>query len=966
MKKNDILSRFVVCFVLLYSIAVVAQDKSKSPVAPDNTPKYKNPSVPIEDRVADLLSRMTLEEKIGQIAPSGRRNVHLIDPTGTFTDESASAILNRWGDADLVFPARKAAILRNGVQRYLKEKTRLGIPELFMGEALHGFMEYGSTSFPQALSLASTWDPDLVHQVFTAAGDEAGAAGVGQVFSPVLDIARDPRWGRTEETYGEDPFLAARIGVAAVTGLQGDSFLISRHHVMATAKHFAAHGQPEGGTNTAPGNYSERIIREYFLVPFQAAVEEGQVGSVMASYNEIDGVPSHVNHWLLDKVLRQEWGFRGYVTSDGEGLQMLVGTHHVAANDAEAARMALAAGVDYDLSDGSVYRTLLWQVKMGIVPESLVDRAVARILATKFRLGLFDNPYVDPDYAEKTTNSAEHRAVALKAAQEAIVLLKNDRNLLPLDLTKLKTVAVIGPNAGGVHLGGYSRDPLNGVSILQGIKDRVGTKANVVYAEGCKITDQNDWHGWFANDVKLVDPATQQDSVKAAAEVAKKADVAIVVVGENESTNREAWAENHLGDRDSLDLLGAQNDLVKAVVETGTPTVVFLINGRPLSINYIADKVPAILEGWYLGEAGGTAAANVIFGDVNPGGKLPITFPHSVGDLPDYYDHKPSANRSYAFSTRKPLFPFGYGISYTTFQFDNLRVEPAQIYSGGTAKVSVDITNSGSREGDEVLQLYLHQRVAEVTQPVMQLKGFQRITLKPREKKTVEFTITPDMLSMLNIDMHRVVEPGVFDVMVGPSSDQTSTVALTVLGPHGETGKPLPPPPPSGSESGVVSTFDEGKIAANYGSWIVSTDEIIGGKSNASIDIAEPGANGSKGALKVSGEIIPGSGQFSFAGTMFVPGSAPMEPVNLANKREISFWAKGDGRSCMLIVLTSARSGQNGMPAMVPFTATTEWKQYTFPFTTFQTDGSDVTGVVFSASRPAGKFEFFIDQVEIK
>ena len=970
MKKIDILLRPFLCFILLYSISFTAQDKTKAatPKAapPDNTPKYKNPSLPIDDRVADLLSRMTLEEKIAQIAPPADRATHVVDPTGTFTDESAGAMMNRWYDPDLIFPARKAAILRNGVQRYLKEKTRLGIPELFMGEALHGFMEYGSTSFPQALSLACTWDPDIVHQVFTAAGDEAASAGVGQVFTPVLDIARDPRWGRTEETYGEDPFLAARMGVAAITGLQGDSFLINRHHVAATAKHFAVHGQPEGGTNTAPGNYSERIIRENFLVPFQAAIQEAHAASVMASYNEIDGVPSHINHWLLDKVLRQEWGFSGYITSDGNGLQMLTETHHIAANNADAARMALAAGVDYDLSDGSVYRTLLWQIKLGTVSEAMVDRAVARVLATKFRLGLFDNPYVDPDYAEKTTNNAEHRALAQKTAEEAVILLKNEKNLLPLDLTKLKTIAVIGPNAAGVHLGGYSRDPLHGVSLLQGIKDRVGNRANVVYAEGCKITDQNDWHGWFANDVKLIDPATQLDSVKAAAEAAKKADVAILVVGENESTNREAWSENHLGDRDSLELLGAQNDLVKAVVETGTPTVVLLINGRPLSINYIAEKVPAILEGWYLGQEGGTAAANVIFGDVNPGGKLPITFPRSVGNLPDFYNHKPSANRTYAFSTRKPLFPFGYGLSYTTFSFDNLRVEPAQIISGATAKVSVDITNSGSREGDEVAQLYIHQRVASVTRPVMELKGFHRITLKPGEKKTVEFNVTPGMLSMLDIDMHGVVEPGVFDLMVGPGSDQTRSVALTVLGPHGETGKPLPPPPPAGSESGVVSTFDEGKVSSIYGSWIVNTDAMIGGKSKASLAIAEPGANSSKGALKVSGEIIPGGGQFSWAGAMFTPASAPMEPANLSNKKEISFWAKGDGDSYMLIVLTAARSGQNGMPAMTSFVATREWKRYTFPFTTFQTDGSDILEFLFAASQPPGKFEFQIDQVEIK
>jgi beta-glucosidase len=932
--------------------------------AKTDVPRYRNPNLAIEDRVDDLLSRMTLEEKVEQLAGGRRDEMQIIDTTGTMTQEQARALMTRWWDPDMVFPAKTAAILRNGVQRYLREKTRLGIPALFMGEALHGFMEYSSTSFPQALGLASTWDPALVHQVFTAAGDEAGSSGAAQVFTPVLDIARDPRWGRTEETYGEDPYLASRMGVAAITGLQGDTFLIDRHHVLATAKHFAAHGQPEGGTNTAPGNYSERILRENFLVPFQAAVEEARVGSVMASYNEIDGIPSHINHWLLDRVLRQEWGFRGYVTSDGDGLQMLINTHHVAANNAEAARLALAAGVDYDLSDGSVYRTLVSQVKQGLVPESEVNRAVARILATKFRLGLFDDPYVDPDYAEKVTNSPEHRALALKTAQEVVVLLKNEKNLLPLDLNRLKTIAVIGPNAEGLHLGGYSRMPAHSVSILQGIRDRVGTKAKVVYAEGCKITTApSDWHGWFTNDVKLIDPATQQESVKAAAEVAKKADVAILVVGENESTNREAWAENHLGDRDSLDLLGAQNDLVKAVVETGTPTVVLLLNGRPLSTNYIAEHAPAILEGWYLGQEGGTAAANVLFGDVNPGGKLPITFPHSVGDLPDFYNHKPSANRTYAFSTRKPLYPFGFGLSYTTFRFDNLRVEPAQIETGGTAKVSVDVTNTGSREGDEVPQLYVHQQVASVTRPVKQLAGFQRVTLKPGEKKAVEFTVTPEMLELINVDMHRVVEPGVFELMVGPNSDETSTVLLKVGSESSVGGKALMPPAPKGSESGVVSTFDDGKVAANYGSWITASDAMNGGKSTSAMKVAEPGANHSKGAMEVDGEIVPNE-QFAWAGVMFLPSSSIAEPANLSSKKTISFWAKGDGKIYALAVLTAATTGQ--MPAFKTFVAGAEWEQVSFPISDFATDGSDITGLAFSHAQEPGKFQFELDELEIK
>jgi beta-glucosidase len=950
--------------LMLFPLLASGQEK---PAAPAGTPRYKDASLPIQDRVADLLPRMTLEEKVEQISGGWENRIEVIDPTGTFTNEKARKVINNeWGE-ELKFTPRQSAILRNGVQRYQREKTRLGIPALFLGEGLHGFMEYGSTSFPQALGLASTFDPALVKQVFTAVGDEAGSRGMGQVFSPVLGLARDPRWGRTEETYGEDPYLVSRMGVAAIEGLQGDSFLVDRHHVLATAKHYAVHSEPEGGTNTAPGNYSERIIRENFFVPFKAAVQEAHVGSIMASYNEIDGVPSHINHWLLDRVLRQEWGFNGYIVSDGDGLQMLVGTHHVAYNNADAARQAISAGVDYDLSDGSVYRTLLDQVKQGIVPESEVDRAVAHILETKFRLGLFDTPFVDPDYAERTTNSEQHRQIALQAAREVLVLLKNDKNLLPLDLDKLKTIAVIGPNAADVHLGGYSRDPGQGVSVLEGIRARVGNKAKVLYAEGCKITTApQGFRGWWANDVELVDPKTQTASIQAAVEAARKSDVAILVVGENESTNREAWAEEHRGDRDSLELLGAQNELVKAVVETGTPTVVLLINGRPLSINYIAEKVPAILEGWYLGEEGGTGAAEVLFGDVNPGGKLPITFPHSVGDLPDFYNHKPSDNRSYEFSTRQPLFAFGSGLSYTTFKFDNLRVEPARILTGGTARVSVDVTNTGTRAGDEVPQLYERLEVAPVTQPVMQLKGFERIALKPGEKRTVEFTVTPEMLSILDLDMRRVVEPGVYDLMVGASSDHTSTVKLTVAGAHGETGRPPLPPPPAGSESAMVSNFDDGKAAAAYGSWLANGDAMNGGKSTATMAVVEPGADNTKGALQVTGEVVSGA-VFAWAGVLYSPAQQPMQPANLSGKKGISFWAKGDGKTYTLIVLTEARSGNSGeMPAMTQFVAGPEWKQYTFPFTAFETDGSDLTGLGFVRAKEPGKFQFQIDQFQIQ
>ncbi len=748
-------------------------------VAQDAQPAYRNPSLAAEMRAADLVKRMTLEEKVDQLA-GGRRKAR-----GEESPEAKQifeALGKMYAENAQVSP-HDAAAARNAAQHYLLEKTRLGIPMIFMGEALHGFMSYGSTSFPQVLGLASTWDPELVQQAFTAAADEMASAGVNQAFTPVLDLARDPRWGRTEETYGEDPYLVSRMAVAAVNGLQGTTWAIDRHHVMATMKHFAAHGQPESGTNTAPANFSERDLRETFLVPFRAAVQEAHVGSAMASYNEIDGIPSHVNPWLLDRVLRQEWGFRGYVTSDGGGLQMLVQTHHVAADFAEAARKALAAGVDFDLSDGAVYQTLVDQVRAGKVSEAELDRAVQRVLEAKFRLGLFDNPFVDPDYAQKTTNSPEHQQLALKIAQKSIVLLKNDKNLLPLDLTKIKTVAVIGPNAADVHLGGYSRDPGPGnqISILDGIRKRAGTSVKVLYAEGCKITTgKQGWSAWYENKVSQPDPKSEVETIRAAAVVARQADVAIVVVGENESTNREAWSEQHLGDRDSLDLLGSQEALIRAVVETGKPVVVFLINGRPLSINYVKENVPAILEGWYLGEQGGTAAASVLFGDVNPGGKLPITFPRSVGQLPDFYDHKPSRNRSYLFNSREPLFPFGYGLSYTQFKFENVRVESKSILPAGSTKVSVDITNTGSRAGDEVAQLYIHQRVASITRPVMALRGFKRVRLDPGQKTTVEFTLTPEDLSLIDFNMNRVVEPGTFDVMVGPSSAETTSVALEV------------------------------------------------------------------------------------------------------------------------------------------------------------------------------------------
>jgi len=548
---------------------------------------------------------------------------------------------------------------------------------------------------------------------------------------------------------------------------------------MATAKHFAVHGQPEGGTNVGPGNISGRGIREYFLKPFAAAVEEGHVQSVMASYNEIDGIPSHSNKHLLEDILRHDWGFRGVLVSDYFGIAELIRVHHVAESTDAAAKVGLESGVDVELPFVETFGNLAAQVKSGKISEAYVDRAVANVLRVKFLTGLFEDPFVDPEYAGKITNSPEHQQLALKAAHEAITLLKNENHLLPLDKSKYKTIAVIGPNAADVHLGGYSDKPGRGISILQGIKDQTGKGVEVLYSEGCKITES--LPDWNADKVILGDPALNAKRIQEAVKVAKKAEVIVLVLGENEQTSREAWAPEHKGDRDNLDLLGSQDDLVKEMLALGKPVVVFLLNGRPNSINLIAERVPAILEGWYLGQEGGTAAADVLFGHYNPGGKLPITVPRNVGQLPDYYYQKPSAKREYVGTTTQPLFPFGWGLSYTTFKYSNARVSTETIGAQGQTSVSVDVTNTGALRGEEVVQLYIRDEVSSVTRPLKELRGFRRIVLDPGQTKTVEFSLGTNELSFLNRDMHRVVEPGIFKIMLGGNSVDLTEAKLSVV-----------------------------------------------------------------------------------------------------------------------------------------------------------------------------------------
>ncbi len=777
-------SRAVFTAVILTVFAVVSLFPANAG-AKSAQPPYKNRDLPIDDRVKDLLARMTLEEKVAQMMsvwmakPNDNSRVpeDQLPFGGEFSEKIAKERIphgiGHFARQREMRNARRSAEYANAAQKWLIENTRLGIPAIFHDEILHGNMGEGSTVFPVPIALASTWDLDLIERVFRVGALQTRIRGTHHVLGPNLDLARDPRWGRTEETYGEDPFLASRIAVTVVKTLQGDATYenpkIDDEHVIATGKHYAGPGQPEGGTNIGPVNLSERVLRETHFAPFEAAVKEADLFSIMPAYHEVDGIPVHANKWMLDGVLRKEWGFEGVVVSDYYAMTQLGTLHFVAANKAEAAKQSLEAGLDIELPDPDVNTTLVEQARSGKIPVELIDKAVSRILRSKFQVGVFENPYVDTDKAERLTDTAEDRELAAEAARRAIVLLKNEDNALPLDQNKLNSIAVIGPNAEKAHLGGYTDpNPPRSVSLLEGIQKKVGARVKVNYAKGVKITKEDG--NWFADTSTLNDEADDRRLINEAVRTASDSDVVILSIGGNEDTNKEGWADNHLGDRDSLELVGRQNDLVKAVLATGKPVIAILTNSGPLAINYVAENVPAILEGFYLGEEGGTAAADVIFGDYNPGGKLPVSFPRSVGQLPIFYNRKPTSKRGYLFSTTEPLFPFGHGLSYTTFEYSNLQLSSKKITTDGSLTVTVDVKNTGKTKGDEVVQMYIRDEVSSVTRPIMELRGFERITLNPGETQKVTFKISPEKLSFYNREMKRVVEPGMFKVQVGGNS----------------------------------------------------------------------------------------------------------------------------------------------------------------------------------------------------
>jgi len=756
-----------------------------------NTPLYKDSKAPVEQRVEDLLARMTQEEKIAQITAVWIAKAKVLTSTGAFDPVKARQLYPagigqftrpsdlKGGDNPFEKPlrdARQTAELTNAIQRYSTRETRLGIPTLFHEEALHGFAARGATSFPQSIALASTWDPALLTKVFSVAGREVRATGSTLVLAPVVDVARDPRWGRIEETYGEDPYLVSELGVAAVRGFQGDTLPLAPDKVFATLKHMTGHGQPESGTNVGPANISERVLREFFFPPFAAAIARANAMNVMASYNEIDGVPSHANYWLLHDILRGEMAFKGAVVSDYEGVEQIARLHFVEPDLVGAAARAMNAGVDFNLPDGESYAKLPEALAAGKVTQAQIDVAVRRMLRLKFMSGLFEKPFVDVKYAEQITGNAEARALAAEAARKAVVLLKND-GTLPLRADSLKTLAVIGPNADRVELGGYSNVPKQVITVLAGIKAKLGEKVRVVTAPGTRFTDSGDW---YTDKVVLAKPEDNRRSIQEAVQVARGADVIVLVIGGSSATSREGWAGNHLGDRDSISLLGEQSELADAMFALGKPVVAVLINGQPLSTPQLAAKANALVEGWYLGQEGGTAMADILFGDANPGGKLPVTIPRSIGQLPLFYSHKPTARRGYLFSESDPLFPFGYGLSYSKFRINEPKLSASTIRPDGSVTVSAEVLNEGPVAGDEVVQLYVRDVVSSVTRPVKELKAFKRVSLSPGGATTVKFDLTSDALAMWNIDMQRVVEPGEFQIMVGPNSVDLKSVTLTV------------------------------------------------------------------------------------------------------------------------------------------------------------------------------------------
>lgn len=749
-----------------------------------NNSIYKNPAYSIEERVDDLLSHMTLDEKLAQITGVWNDSEKFLDEEKNFSGEGASEHFPHGiGQAGRIFQglgAKQMAEKYNEIQKHFIENTRLGIPVMFHEECLHGLMEYNAVSYPHPIAMAGSFNPQLVEQMYTLTAKDARARGARQALTPVLDVTRDPRWGRAEETFGEDPYLVSQMGLAAVKGFQGDSKdKLEDNRLIATLKHFAAHGQPENGTNCAPANFSERILREVFLQPFKVAVEKGNALSVMASYNEIDGVPSHASKWLLQDVLRKEYGFKGYVVSDYYGIEQLEERHKVAATEPDAAKLAIEAGVDIELPEPKIYPHLKELINEGKVDIAYIDTAVKNLLYYKFFSGLFENPYVDPIEAEKISVDPAARDLSYKLASECITLLKNKDNILPFQKDAFKTVAVIGPNADYHSIGGYSCPNENFVTILQGMQERLPNDIDVLYAEGCGVTTEEG--SWFVDPVYRTDEEDDKALIEEAVKTAKQSDVIVLCIGGNEQTCREGWKEDHLGDRANLQMVGLQEELFNRLRELGKPIVVVLNHGRPLAITDVDEKADAILDCWNLGQETGYVVADAILGTINPSGKLAISVPRSVGHIPSFYNYKPTARRGYLFDDITPLYDFGYGLSYTNFELNDISLNKEEIKAGEDFSINLNIKNTGTVEGAEVIQVYIRDVASSVTRPVKELKAFKKLSLLPDEAKNITIHIDADSLAFYDINMEYTIEPGEFEIMVGTSSNDKDLTTVKLM-----------------------------------------------------------------------------------------------------------------------------------------------------------------------------------------
>lgn len=739
-------------------------------------PLYKQSNQPIEKRVDDLLRRMTIEEKAAQMMTyldQDARHFNEAVASDTFVQRFAKHGLGLI--QPLMVDLSREVAVRNAIQRFFVERTRLGIPVLFSAECGHGLVAKQATAFPTSIALGATWNPVLIEKLFRAVAAEARSRGIHLSFTPTVDIIRDPRWGRTEESFSEDVYHTIQIGTAAVRGLQGNTHGVpDRLHVGATLKAFVAHSQPDAGINRGSVSIGENDLRNTHLRVFEEIIAAARPVAIMPAYNAVDGVFMHIHEELLRGVLRKEWGFKGLVVSDWSAIRHLHKFNGVARDTLEAALLALKTGVELDQATGENYEKIPLLIKQHPHLLPLVDEAVRNILRLKFAMGLFENPYITEEGIAAHCNLPATAQLAYEAACQSMVLLHNKNNILPLNDANIGSIALIGAHADNMVLGGYSGLPTVRKTLLSELTSRYRGKIVINYSKGFEIYKNypRQSYGVLSGTVGI--PPTTEELYqlrKDAIEAAKRSDVIILVLGEDDMLTHETWTDKIPGDHATLDLEFGQLPLLDTLRTLGKPVIVYMMNGRPMNLRPVIEKADAVLEGWYGGQEGAVAAIDILFGKVNPSGKLPVSFPLSAGQLPLYYNAKKGGRLfDYVQESSKPLFPFGFGLSYTTFAYDNLRLSAPQLSAGGQVLVSIDVTNTGNRAGDEIVQLYIRDVHSTIARPVLELKGFERIHLAPGEKKTVTFILTAEHLKYWMKGKGYTVEPGIFTVYVGPSS----------------------------------------------------------------------------------------------------------------------------------------------------------------------------------------------------